>query len=82
MTDEQLGSLLHTAIEAALAAKYRTIALVQMVVEAGVLKGKEDEVLKMLDQRAMDLRQNDETEFNIKERVRTLREAWSKVPKQ
>ena len=78
MNDEEIRGLLREA----LSARYLVIALTQLLVESGVLKGTEAEVLEMLEAWAKDLQQDDANQLWIDERVRTLREAWKKLPKQ
>jgi hypothetical protein len=78
VTEKELFALLREVI----ATRYLVIALVQLLVERGVLKGSEAEILSTLDQWAKDLEREDSQELLIQERARTLVEAWTKLPKQ
>lgn len=78
MTEKELFALLREVI----ATRYLVIALVQLLVERGVLKGSEAEILSTLDQWAKDLEREDSQELLIQERARTLLEAWTKLPEQ
>jgi hypothetical protein len=82
MSDEELDTLLRETLQQALGARYLVVALVQLLVERKVLKGKEDDILSTLEAWAEGLQKEDFIELRIAERVRTMREAWSKLPKQ
>lgn len=62
--------------------RYLFVALVQLLVEEKILKGPETELLEMLEAWAADLQRETEQEVAISDRVRSLREAWKKLPKQ
>jgi hypothetical protein len=58
------------------------VALVHMLIEKGILRGDEHQILEELEARSKDLQGEALNEVWVKKRAHMLREAWNKLPRQ
>ena len=83
VTDEELERMVYEMVEDMYAMHCSLVALIQMLVDNKAFKRQDEaSVMEELENRAKDIKSEEITEARIKERVRKLREAWSKLPKQ
>jgi hypothetical protein len=82
MTNKQIEDLLADLTQRSFETHCRYVALVQMLIDRKIIKGKDQKILEELELRAADIKREDLNEAWVRQRARKLREAWSKLPTQ
>jgi hypothetical protein len=80
--DEETRAAIVAALEAAHKSRSEWKALVQMLIDRKVLKGKEEKIMAELEARAQDIRTEEIRDAKVDALAAELREAWNKLPRQ